>query len=77
MKIGYVIDGKYYEDEPTELTNSLIMSPMYRQADHEMQRQDHQRDLLQPYKPDGSINEEFMEAYPDQAKLYRQGEDNA
>jgi len=33
-------------------------------------RDAHQRDIIQPYKPDGTPNSEFISEYPDQAKDY-------
>ena len=33
-----------------------------------MQRNDHARDIVQPYKRDGSVNEDFIQAFPMESK---------
>lgn len=66
---GYVIDGVYYKGgikEPTQITES----PTYRNWSHDQQRQNHQRDIIQPHTKDGRPNAEFIQAYPIESKSY-------
>lgn len=68
MKLGFIWNGKYQAGSHPH--KGLPMSSMFRDHERDMQRQDHQRDILQPYLSDGTPNEAFIEAYPQEAKLY-------
>lgn len=69
MRLGYIKDGVYHDDDDATPTLDSQAST-FKQYDHEMQRQDHQWELLQPRKPNGQTNPEFVEAYPEEAKQY-------
>lgn len=67
---GYVKDGKFYRGQPKLEDMLYTSSPLAKEADHEQQRFEHQRDLLQPYDAAGNPNLEFIEAWPTEAKEY-------
>lgn len=60
-------DGKYHRgSQPVGEANSSL----YKSWDHDRQRREHARDIIQPYLPNGSINPEFEMEYPEEAKNY-------
>lgn len=65
---GYILNGVYYEGgkAPEYLQDShAVTSKSY---DHDRQRENHRRDILQPYTREGKPNPEFIEQYPDIAE---------
>lgn len=67
--MGYIdASGKYVKGVPN--VSLLLPRPTstHKAAGHDQQRLDHARDLVQPYKRDGTINDEFIAAFPDDAK---------
>jgi hypothetical protein len=67
--MGMIINGKYYKDTDLSKIRSGQNS-MYRQHEHERQRKDFAKEILQPYDRGGKPNEKFIEAYPEEAKEY-------
>ena len=64
---GVIIDGVYYpQGEKPVVSKRAITDKRYQQ---DMQRAEHKRDLIQPWKQ-GKLNSEFIEQYPDEAKGY-------
>lgn len=65
--MGYILDGHYYKGKPT---NRLRRSPnsTFKQHDHNRQRLEHARDILQPYDRNGKPNQSFIDAYPQESK---------
>ena len=63
--MGYILDGKYHKG-----TKNLTPSQQstWKQHDHDRQRSDFARDLIQPYTIDGKPNEKFIEAFPVESK---------
>lgn len=61
--------GVYHKGQvdPKDLID--IEQSTYKEADHDKQRREHRRDLIQPYK-DGKVNPEFVEEYREEAKQY-------
>lgn len=47
-----------------------MSSPLSAQYHRDRDREDHQRDLIQPYDKDGKPNTEFIREYKDQAVDY-------
>ena len=69
---GYIgKDGKYVR--ATRVPVSTMVEPLtstWKQGDHHRQRFDHAAEIIQPYKLDGTPNEEMIEAWPDEAVNY-------
>lgn len=67
--MGYIDNkGKYHKG--TLVVADSLPSPtsVWKQSDHDRQRADHKRDLVNPYNRDGTPNEAFIEAYPEESK---------
>ena len=64
---GVIIDGVYYPKGKKPLPNKRAITDQRYEQD--MQRSNHKRDLIQPWKY-GKLNEEFTQQYPDEAKQY-------
>lgn len=67
---GYIIHG-VYKKGASGVTSSAVESESitYKSSSHDRQREEHRRDLIQPYT-NGQPNQEFIEQYPDEAKNY-------
>lgn len=66
--MGFIKGNKYYKGEAPNLNQEQTST--FRQHDHERQRKDHAKDLLQPYTPDGTPNQDYINAWPEGAKEY-------
>jgi hypothetical protein len=67
--MGMIINGKYYKDADMNKLRTKTNS-MYKQHEHDRQRKDFAREILQPFDRHGNPNEQFVEAYPEEAKEY-------
>ena len=68
--MGEIIDGIYYHETPKE-TSQRVSSTVTGIADtnnKDRQREDYAVDLIQSRNPDGTVNEDFIEYYPEEAK---------
>lgn len=68
--MGVIIDGIYYREAPKE-TTQRVSSTVTGIADtnsKDRQREEFAADLIQSHNPDGSVNEDFIEYYPEEAK---------
>ena len=68
--MGVIIDGVYYREAPKE-TSQRVSSTVTGIADtnsKDRQREEFAADLIQSHNPDGSVNEDFIEYYPEEAK---------
>lgn len=61
---GYLEHGKYIRGTKKVVDSA---NSQYKGGEHERQRQDHQYEMVQPWK-NGQVNQEFIEAYPDESK---------
>jgi len=67
--MGFIgADGKYYPGKPKMAEIVPQKTSVWKQSDHDRQRQDHKADLVRPYLPTGEANPEFIELYPDLAE---------
>lgn len=66
---GYIINGVYHAKVLPAVQLADTESITYKAYNHDKQRREHQRDLIQPYK-NGKPNPEFLEQYPEEAKQY-------
>lgn len=68
-RIGFVINGKYYKQEPDLSSMQSLQNSTWKEADHDKQRFDHAADIVQPFKH-GKPNQEFIDLYPEASKDY-------
>ncbi len=64
--MGVIINGQYYK-HGLGLTDG--QNPTWKSWSHDRQREEHQRDLIQPFI-NNQPNPEFIEQYPEEAKNY-------
>lgn len=75
--MGYIKDGGYVSASKGDSFHIKSDSPQFKAGDHDRQRKEFAREILQPYNQDGTANEDFINAYPDVAKEKGMiGEDN-
>lgn len=60
--------GKYHKDSLTMQTVVPQATSVWKNSDHDRQRADHKKDLIQPFLRNGEVNPAFTEAYPDECK---------
>ncbi len=68
--MGVIIDGIYYRETPKDEAQR-VSSTVTGIADtntKDRQREDYAVDLIQSHNPDGTVNEDFIEYYPEEAK---------
>ena len=66
--MGVIVNGKYYPDAskaPRAFRTSSVAADIHRQHNLERDAETYAQDLIQPYNPDGSINENFIEYHGD------------
>lgn len=61
-----IINGKFIKGINT---GAIEISSQYKQYSHEMQRLDHRKNIIQPYKQN-KPNPEFIRSYPEESKKY-------
>lgn len=67
--MGFIgADGKYYSGQPRMAEMIPERNTIWKQSDHDRQRQDHKGELIRPYNNDGTANEDFIEQYPEESK---------
>lgn len=67
--MGFIgADGKYYSGQPKMANIVPQNTSVWKQSDHDRQRQDHKADLVRPYLPTGEPNPEFISLYPEESK---------
>lgn len=68
--MGYILNGEYHRGEaPMEKLRNRQQST-WKGHDHNRQRKDYAREIIQPRNRDGSPNPDFVSAYPDESKDY-------
>lgn len=67
---GYIKNGKYIKAEPIISDMKDTTQRTWKNADHEKQRREHARDMIQPRDYKGNPNKEFIQEYPEEAKTY-------
>lgn len=67
---GYILNGVYYTagEPPKYLKDDHAITDKH--YSHDRQRENHRRDLIQPYTAKGKPNPEFIQEYPEMAKQY-------
>lgn len=69
-KGGYIKDGVYvpHQADPESLRTSN--NSTYKASDHDRQRKDYAREIIQPFDMQGKPNEDFINAFPTEATEY-------
>ena len=66
--MGVIINGVYYrEGEQPKQEVSTTVNAINEQGKLEQIYRDHAHELIQPNNPDGSINKDFADYYPEDA----------
>lgn len=68
--MGVIIDGIYYRETPKDEAQrvSSTVTGIAETNNRDRQREDYAVDLIQSHNPDGTVNEDFIEYYPEEAK---------
>ncbi len=68
--MGVIIDGIYYRETPKDEAQrvSSTIADIADTNSKDRQREDYAVDLIQSHNPDGTVNEDFIEYYPEEAK---------
>lgn len=68
--MGVIIDGIYYRETPKDEAQrvSSTVTGIAETNNKDRQREDYAVDLIQSHNPDGTVNEDFIEYYPEEAK---------
>lgn len=67
--MGVIRNGKFYADEaaaPQQRSTTLDNITQGGRLDREYEN--HAHDLIQPHNPDGTVNQAFIDYYPEDAK---------
>lgn len=66
--MGYIDSSGKYHKQDAKL-NDIVPSKtsVWKSSDHDRQRQDHKRDLIRPYLPNGDPNPEFIQEYREES----------
>lgn len=69
--MGYIKDGKYYKGKvDMDSLQRKSNNSTFKTHEHNRQRKDFAREIVQPYNRDGKPNPEFIEAWPEESKEY-------
>jgi len=71
--MGYILNGEYHKGEAPLHKMIRGQQSTYKQHEHNRQRKDHAKEIIQPFK-NGKLNEDFVQAYPEESKQYRKGQ---
>lgn len=68
--MGVIIDGIYYRETPKDEAQrvSSTVTGIADTNSKDRQREDYAVDLIQSHNPDGTVNDDFIEYYPEEAK---------
>lgn len=69
-KGGYILNGVYVAQEADTGKLRTSDNSTYKASDHDRQRKDFAREIIQPHNPDGTPNEDFINAYPTESQEY-------
>ena len=67
--MGVIRNGKFYADEdPVTQQRSTTLDGIAQSGRIDREYENHAHDLIQPNNPDGSVNQDFIDYYPEDAK---------
>ena len=68
---GYIINGKYVRTKNVPGSAKVPRrQPGAKEFEAQLDRERFAKDLVQPYLPNGQVNEEFIRALPKEAERY-------
>jgi hypothetical protein len=68
--MSYIDSLGVYHKESVPLSDiTPVKTSVWKHSDHSRQRADHKMELLKPWNADGTLNDEFIQAYPEEAKV--------
>ena len=66
--MGRIVNGKY-ESGIFQMADAVpTKTSVWKNSDHDRQRADHQWELISPFDKNGKLSDEFINAYPEEAK---------
>ncbi len=69
--MGVIRNGVYYADEqPGKIDRSTTLENARQSGSMDRQYEDHAHNLIQPYHPDGTPNQDFIDYFPEDAKKH-------
>lgn len=70
--MGLLIDGKYYPDKTASGVRrpSAAIAKQYDVYNKSSQCAKYDREIIQPYTPDGKPNPDFIKHYPEESRQY-------
>ena len=68
--MGWVEGGKYHKGKPDMDKLRSTQHSGHKSWDHNRQKKDFAREIIQPYDRSGKPNEDFIQAYPEEAQGY-------
>lgn len=69
--MGVLYNGKYYKDGEEILSELPPIAKQAQLSTLAIDAQKHDRELVQPYLPDGQLNPEFEKHYPEVVQEWR------
>jgi hypothetical protein len=63
-------EGNYHKGRANASKLRSNRQSGWKQWDHQRQRKDYAREVIQPFERDGKPNPKFREAWPNEAKTY-------
>lgn len=68
--MGVIRGGKYYPDELPTSSAVIGVASIARSSSIDRDYESHAQDLIQPFNPDGTPNQDFIDYYPEESKQY-------
>jgi len=65
--MGQIINGKYVKGNAIMQDAVPRPTSVWKNSDHDRQRADHQWELIPPFNRDGTPNQDFISAYPEES----------
>ena len=67
--MGVIRNGKFYAyEDPVPQQRSTTLDGIAQSGRIDREYENHAHDLIQPNNPDGSVNQDFIDYYPEDAK---------
>ena len=66
--MGYILNGEYHRGEAPVDKMRTKQQSTYKSWEHNRQRKDFAREIVQPYDKNGKPNNDFIQAWPEDSK---------
>lgn len=67
--MGVIKDGKYYPNEhPEKIIRNNTLDGIHENNHFAREYEKHAHNLIQPNNPDGTVNQDFIDFFPEDAK---------